>query len=230
MNINVITTRKRKTVNTGITLRNRLERQASLKRRKIAYEPVPIRQCNNNNTAISGIRSRFTKKKVYKVEIKHGFLLIRDPSHPKTYIRGRPRKNSLYFILINGYSTSGTHSRHLVSAIEYNGCLYFFDPWGRDRLPVSDNIARELAVRIGIRELKMYNGRNLQERNRNSIGVCVGYSHDFLSMFGNSRLNTSTFNTLVSNKFRSNANNPLTMLRGLRQVETGYITNIRRNV
>ena len=197
--------RKRPNTSVGLTSRNKSNVTANTKRRKVQ---TFWRYCLHSTNTINKLREVLGTS-VYQIDYNHKF------SGNTGFTRHSTQAS--YFIIIHGYTGYNDNTNHAIAAVRRGNSLFVFDPWGRGRRLVTNLVAFELAKELSIENVYLYNGPNLQMRN--NVGVCVGFSVDFLLHIRNKNLNRTTFNTTVSSMFRANANNPDTMARALTRRE-----------
>jgi hypothetical protein len=223
---------KRKRLNgQNLSRKGRLFKVGDSKRRKVH---APYRCISNTNITIERLKD-IIGNNVHQLIVNKGSI--------KGYIDDKS-KQSYYLIGIMNYTTGGVHGRHAISAVKVTGRtvtkrikihgkkmyryvrkrvgdnLYVFDPHGHGRAHITNDIARNLASKLHVNKIIIYNGSHLQARNK--VGACVGFSSDFLERVhgGSLRLRKSSFNRDVSRAFRVNAKNPSTMIRSLTRFET----------
>lgn len=219
---------KRKRVNgQNLSRKGRVFRVGNSKRRKIH---VRLRYTCNETSAINRLRT-IIGNSVHKLFINTTEGVIRGETSKS--------KRSYYLITIIKYLGGTQHANHAVSAIRtggrriskrvkirgkkmskiihetIGGTLYVFDPWGNERLQITNTTGQMLGLKLKVDRVVFYNGENLQARN--TQGVCVGMASDFLVKVHEDtlRLNKSSFNTNVTASFRKNANNPANMFERL---------------
>jgi hypothetical protein len=206
--------RKRSDSTIGLTRQNRLNRTENTKRRKVQ---TFYRQTLSSNNTLTRIRENIGPRAYHLVFSSDSASAFSNNPFSGNIGFNRHPENSYYLITVENYSR-GLHVNHAISAIRRGDKLFVFDPWGRDRKPATYMAAVQLAHKLGIYHVFIYNGRNLQYYD--CAGVCVGFASDFLTKFRNKPLISRTFNKDVSQAFRANANNTSVMERALMRRET----------
>ena len=112
---------------------------------------------------------------------------------------------------VKNYKANRNIPNHAISVYKWGNVLYCFDPWGVDRVKISNAIFKIIKEITNCDRIQIYNGTNLQTYN--TFGVCVGLSSNFIIIMANQKahikqryaitikrmLLQQNFNNIVSN-------------------------------